>query len=76
MWSEICKDYIPYDCYLYDIEGNRIDRGTIVENTEGFKYKFQWNGDNQEWVAISLREENKEYPMYQERVDINRFKII
>lgn len=76
MWAEFCKDYIPYDCYLIDINGNKIDRGTMVEDDLGFQYKFSWDGDNQEWVAISLRENNKQYPMYQERVFRNNLKVI
>lgn len=75
MWGEICKMYIPFDCYLLDIKGNQINQGTKVTDDIGFQYEFKWDGEHQEWVAVSLRENNKEYPMYQERVLKNKFII-
>jgi len=76
MWSEICEDYIPFNCYLVDINGDDIDRGTICEDNDHWKYEFKWDGKNQEWVAISKNENDKEYPMYQERVNRNNFKVV
>lgn len=62
--------------YLYDINGNKINVNSVVEDDLGFRYKFRWDAQNQEWVAVSLKESNKEYPMYQKRVNRNNLKII
>lgn len=58
---------------LYDINGELIGEGVKLIDNVGFDYLVV--NENGNLYASSLREKNKKYELYQERINRNGFYI-
>ena len=67
---------ITFTSDIFDIKGNKIGVGKVVRDEYGLKYQFDYDKSKNEWFACSLSENNRVYPMNQNRINRNGFVLI